>query len=377
MFKINRDENCIVRLEERTFSELNFREREHLQEWLARAPDALGEDLLIIQKEFDGFDDTKERLDLLALDRDGQLVVIENKLDDAGRNVVWQALKYAAYCSNLTKTQIVDIYQRYLDRFEGGGSATEKICEFMDVEELEEVLLNPGTTQRVIFIAANFRKEVTATALWLLASGIRLQCHTVKPYSLGDELLLDVRQIIPTPEAEEYMIGISSKENEAKQGQVSQKGRHNRRLAFWQQLFDQMRNEGVSLFQNVSPGKSSWLAAGSGSAGCPFVLLYGQKGAQVHVEMNTGDKAVNKAIFDRLLEQKKEIEEVFGGPILWQRLDHRKQSRLRLELPIDGLDDQNWPEINRWMIDNLVRLENAIRQPLNQVANYVRLHGPG
>jgi hypothetical protein len=29
----------------------------------------LGEELLIIQKEFDGFEDTNERLDLLALDK--------------------------------------------------------------------------------------------------------------------------------------------------------------------------------------------------------------------------------------------------------------------------------------------------------------------
>ena len=72
-------------------------------------PDALGEELLIIQKEFAGFDDTRERLDLLALDKRGQLVIIENKLDDSGRDVVWQAVKYAAYCSNLTKTQIIDI----------------------------------------------------------------------------------------------------------------------------------------------------------------------------------------------------------------------------------------------------------------------------
>ena len=69
-------------------------------------PEALGEELLIIQKEFDGFADTRERLDLLALDKDGRLVVIENKLDDSGRDVVWQALKYVAYCSNLTKAQI-------------------------------------------------------------------------------------------------------------------------------------------------------------------------------------------------------------------------------------------------------------------------------
>jgi hypothetical protein len=45
-------------------------------------PLVLGGELLVIQKEFAGFSDTQERLDLLALDKEGSLVVIENKLDD-------------------------------------------------------------------------------------------------------------------------------------------------------------------------------------------------------------------------------------------------------------------------------------------------------
>ena len=72
-------------------SEQQLTERYDLQEWLVSHPEALGEELLIIQKEFDGFDGTGERLDLLALDTKGQLVLIENKRDDSGRDAVWQA----------------------------------------------------------------------------------------------------------------------------------------------------------------------------------------------------------------------------------------------------------------------------------------------
>ena len=93
MFKVNLSENRLVRLVKRRFSELDLQERPHLQEWLAQTPEALGEELLVIQKEFDGFANTRERLDLLALDKEGRLVVIENKLDDSGRDVVWHALK--------------------------------------------------------------------------------------------------------------------------------------------------------------------------------------------------------------------------------------------------------------------------------------------
>ncbi|KGJ88385.1 PDDEXK family nuclease [Colwellia psychrerythraea] len=161
MFKIDQSSNRISRLQSKSFTELGFSERNHLQEWLAYQPDAFGEELLIILKEFDGFDDTRERLDLLALDKDGNLVIIENKLDDTGRDVVWQALKYASYCSSLNKKQIVEIYQGYLQRYCGGGDANQAICDFLEVPDLGEVLLNSGNEQRVIFVAASYRKEVT------------------------------------------------------------------------------------------------------------------------------------------------------------------------------------------------------------------------
>ena len=135
MFRVDRSENRLVRLKEQRFADLNLRERDDLQEWLVRMPDALGEELLIVQKEFDGFADTRERLDLLALDKEGRLVVVESKLDDSGRDVVWQALKYVAYCSSLTKAEIVEIYQNYLDRWSDGANAVANLYDFLDVEE--------------------------------------------------------------------------------------------------------------------------------------------------------------------------------------------------------------------------------------------------
>ena len=71
MYKINKSSNSIQRLERKSFASLGFHERDHLQEWIAKQPDVLGEDLLILRKEFSGFDDTQERLDLLALDKAG------------------------------------------------------------------------------------------------------------------------------------------------------------------------------------------------------------------------------------------------------------------------------------------------------------------
>lgn len=127
MYIIDQTSNSLTKIEQTSFKVLKLEERKHLQEWIAKKPSSLGEELLIIQKEVDGFSDTRERLDLLALDKDGSLVVIENKLDDSGRNVPWQVIKYASYCSSLTKQDVIDIYQKYLEET---ASAEESLSDF-------------------------------------------------------------------------------------------------------------------------------------------------------------------------------------------------------------------------------------------------------
>ena len=225
--------NRIAPLKAFQFSELGFTERSHLQEWLEHCPSAFGEDLLVIQREYDGFSDTKERLDLLAIDRDGNLVIIENKLDDSGRDVVWQALKYASYCANFTKADIVKIFHSYLVKRGISGDANTILCEFLGEADIDEVVVNSGNKQRIVLVAANFRKEVTSTALWLLNHNVDIKCFKVTPYGLNDTLFLDIEQIIPTPEAAEFMIGISQKEQDEKSTKVEMKSRHARRLKFW------------------------------------------------------------------------------------------------------------------------------------------------
>ena len=110
MFQIDRHRNRLQPLERRDLADLGFRERNDLQEWLAARPDVFGEDLLIIQKEFEGFPHSRERLDLLALDKSGRLVVIENKLGECTREIFGQAVPYAAYASRLTADAIIDEY---------------------------------------------------------------------------------------------------------------------------------------------------------------------------------------------------------------------------------------------------------------------------
>jgi len=374
MYRINKKDNVIQKLEERKFSELGFREREHLQEWLAHDPEALGESLLIIQKEFNGFDGTNERLDLLALDKDGNLVVIENKLDDTGKDVTWQALKYVSYCSTLTKSQIVDIYQKYLDKYEVGSNAIDKIVEFLEEEDFESLILNKGTSQRIIFVANHYRTEVTSTVLWLLEQQIQIQCFKATPYSMGEELFLQIDQIIPTPEAKEYMIGINAKEKESKNSETDLKNRHHIRLEFWKQLLQTAKESGSDLFNNISPTKDHWLSAGSGMRGVRFTYVFMKQAARVELYISRSSTEENKFVFDEFYKIKDEIEKKFGNTLEWERLDNKKASRVKYEKPFDGYNKDVWNEMIPFMVESMNKLERAFKEPLAKINAQLKAH---
>ncbi|HCP7380196.1 TPA: DUF4268 domain-containing protein [Escherichia coli] len=382
MFTVNHQTNRISPVRTKKFSELGFTERKHLQEWLAHEPSALGEELLIIQKEFDGFDDTRERLDLLALDKDGNLVIIENKLDDSGRDVVWQALKYASYCASLTKAQIVDIYQQYLDRYEpvtaevdllnAPASASARICEFLDAPDLDELKLNLGNSQRIMLVAANFRKEVTSTALWLLGQGISIACFKITPYSLGEQLLINIDQIIPTPEAKELMIGINAKEAEEKTTEVVLKNRHTVRREYWERALEAFQKSACQLYNNISPSKDHWLSAGSGLSGCPYNLIFLQKELRVELWISRGVTEENKYLFDLLSQFKQDIEHAFGAELEWMRLDEKKSCRIQFSTKADGFNKETWPQAVAWHLEQMTKLEKALKGPLQKAAEAMK-----
>jgi hypothetical protein len=361
MFRIDKAKNEIVPLDVRTFSDLGFKERSNLQEWIAKYPEVLGEELLIIQKEFAGFSDTNERLDLLALDKQGSLVIIENKLDDAGRDVTWQALKYASYCASLSRENIRSIYQEFLSRSLPAESAEDKLCEFFEVDEFQELSLNKGVTQRIVLVAARFRKEVTSTVLWLMNFNVRLQCFKTTPYTMNDELFLTVEQIIPTRDAEEFMIGLASKAQDEVVGAEAQITRHTLRREFWAQLIAAI-NQRSELYRNVTTSQQNWIAASSGIRGIGLNFSVTGDASRAEIYIDRGNQTENKEIFDLLHSAKIKFEEEFGSALIWQRLDDKRACRIKAEMPGDIFDRSRWPKMVESMVDAMVRLERAFRQ---------------
>jgi uncharacterized protein DUF4268 len=366
MYRINRSSNAIEPLKKCSFAELGFRERSHLQEWIGKDPTILGEELLIIQKEFAGFSDTLERLDLLALDKEGSLVIIENKLDDTGRDTAWQALKYASYCAGLSRGDIRRIFQEYLDKSEAGASAEEQLCSFLEIDELQELVLNKSVTQRIILVAANFRKEVTSTVLWLANFKIRVQCFRVTPFSRGDELFLNVEQIIPTRDTEEFMIGLAEKARDEIENAEAEQRRHTIRRQFWQQAIQALSDK-TELYHNVSPGTQSWISGGSGVGGLHLNLVATKDYARAELYIDRGEKEENERIFDSLLAQREAIHSDFGGELIWDRLEGRRACRIKAESDGCIYDPDSWEGMIRFLADSMPRLEKAVKSRLHQV----------
>lgn len=209
MYKVDAEGKQIFKLTPKTFAELRLLERFDIQEWIAKSPGILGEELLIISKELEL--PSRIRIDLLAVDKKGNLVIIELKRDDSGSSVEWQAIKYASYCSNFLPEHIFSFYAQYMQC--DIDEAQLKIEEFLDEE-----LTNLNQNQRIYLVAKEFHSDVASAVLWLRDFEIDIRCLRLRPYVDADnDLFITPDIIIPLPEAKDYIEKKELKRREEKQ----------------------------------------------------------------------------------------------------------------------------------------------------------------
>ena len=268
LFRINPESQQSERIEEVNFAQLGLQEQRDIQEWIAANPGILGEDLLIIGKEFSGFDRTDERLDLLAVDVDGKLVVIELKRDDTGADAHWQAIKYASYLHRASVEEIVRMFADY----EGGSEeeSLNKLLQHLGADDLS--ILNKD--QRIILASHRFAPEVTSAALWLneKAPGEDLiTCIQLTPYkdAKTDSLYIQANTIIPVPGVDEYVIGIGDSPGENRSivrrpGSLAQTFARNRNDDVTRFLRDVSERVVSSLPSDIKPDRQSRWAGDHG-----------------------------------------------------------------------------------------------------------------
>lgn len=210
--------NGFTRIESGRFVNLNIWERRHIQEWIRQAPDLLGEELLIVSTEFNRFRNSDDRLDLLALDRRGNLVVIELKRDEHAAYADLQALRYAAMVSSMTFDKLLPYYQVYQRNVSGidvdSDTAREQLLDFITQnEDFTELSDKP----RIILCSEDFSTELTTTVLWLNQHGMDISCVRIKPHKVGDQIIVVPSKIIPLQEAQHYQVEIQQKEESRQQ----------------------------------------------------------------------------------------------------------------------------------------------------------------
>lgn len=191
----------------KSFAEMGVYERKDLEEWVKKHPDILGSKLLLITSEFDCFDKSDKRLDLLAIDTNGKLVVIELKRDAAGSHADLQAIRYAAFCSAMTLADIAGLYAKFRGCHE--NEATETIRGFVEDPDFSELDNKP----RIILAAGGFDdSEITSCVIWLRTFGLDISCVEITPYRMPDDgIVLVPRVIIPLPEAKDYIVRAETK----------------------------------------------------------------------------------------------------------------------------------------------------------------------
>jgi len=143
-----------------------------LEDWLESNPDGIVEDgrILIIGRQvvtnFGGF------IDLLGLDREGDVVVVELKRDRTPRDTIAQCIEYASFAEQLDTDQLEGILRSYLN--DESLSLAEHHREYFKLESDEAIAFNKD--QRIVIVGQRVTPEIRQSATFLRSKGLRVTC---------------------------------------------------------------------------------------------------------------------------------------------------------------------------------------------------------
>ena len=218
------DDNAMEPVPETSFHTEGLQERRDLQQLVINQPSALGSDLFIVKDEFENWSDSARRIDLLAIDEDGTLTVVELKRDENPGPMELQALRYAAMVANTTFEQLVDAHKKFGESRGLDGDASSRIDEFLSDKEVNRDDLQTAKP-RIILVAPDFPTELATSVLWLNDAGLDIRCVRLLLYRAGDQLFVDTGQVIPLPEADDYLVRVREREKAEEVEKVTRRRR--------------------------------------------------------------------------------------------------------------------------------------------------------
>ena len=143
-----------------------------LEGWLESNPDSILEDsgILITGRQLST--NLGGQIDLLGVDREGNVVVVELKRDRTPRDTIAQALEYASFGARLDADEL----ERTLRKHENDESLSleERHREYFEMGETEAVSFNKD--QRIVVVGQNITPQIRQTAAYLGSKGIKATC---------------------------------------------------------------------------------------------------------------------------------------------------------------------------------------------------------
>ncbi|HAJ32745.1 MAG TPA: hypothetical protein DCK79_05170 [Candidatus Atribacteria bacterium] len=141
------------------------------------------------------------------------------------------------------------------------------------------------------------------------------------------------------------------------------------RYSFWKSLLERRKNI-TGVYEDISPSTYNFIGKEAGKSRLYFYFTITNNFGQVKLYIDRGKdrKEENKKIFDGLYEHKKEIEEIFGEELNWERRDTQIFSEIRKRYNFSTLNDRaTWGEIQVKMIEGMVKLEKAFKDYISNL----------
>lgn len=140
-------------------------------------------------------------IDLLAIDRNGSLIIIELKRDKTPRDVVAQALDYASWITHLEQDEVIEIYKSFTIKYQQKEQSLEKAFYNKYNDDLTEEILNQG--HQMVIVASSLDSSTERIVKYLSDSDIPINVVFFKVFIDNNNKYLSRAWLIEPIETEE------------------------------------------------------------------------------------------------------------------------------------------------------------------------------